>query len=99
MCQGLNWNRKRPCKTKVTELNVPLLSDKNVLRLQISVQDSLGMAVIDSEEQLLHHFLDLLPGYFLALFLVFPHVLLQVILCIFKYQMELLYLRLKDHID
>jgi hypothetical protein len=92
MCQGLNWNRKRSSETEVTDLNISLLINQQILWFQIPMNDSLRVAVVDASEELVDHLLDLRLAHVL---LVFPHVLLQVILDEFENQVKLLLLRLK----
>ena len=57
------------------------------------MNDPLGMAVVDTPEKLVKHFLDLHLAHVL---LVFSHVFLKIILDEFEDQVKLLLLRLKD---
>jgi len=56
------------------------------------MNDSLGVTIVNTSEQLINHLLDHHLAHF---FLVFPHVLLQVILDKFKNQVQLLLIWLK----
>ena len=91
--QCLDGNRECSGETKVADLDVALGVDQKILGLQVSVDDPLGMAVVNSTEQLVEHLLDslLVHGP-----LVLPHVLLQIVLDIFKNQIELLLVWLED---
>lgn len=50
-------NTKCASETKVSKLQIALLVDEKVLWLQISVQDTMSMAVVDAANQLVGEFL------------------------------------------
>lgn len=51
-------NTKRSGKTEISQLEVALLVDEQVLGLEIAMKDAMGVAVADSVAQLLHKLLD-----------------------------------------
>ena len=91
----LDGDREGSGETEVTDLDVALGVDQKILGLQVSVDDPLGVAVVDSTEQLVEHLFDslLVHGP-----LVLPHVLLQIVLDIFENQIELLLVWLEDNL-
>ena len=60
MGEGLDGDCKSTGKAKVADLDVPFTVDKNVLWLQISMDNPLRMAVVNTQKQLVDHLLDLL---------------------------------------
>ena len=95
MGEGLDGDCKSTGKAKVADLDVPGLCDKKVLWLQISMDNPLRMAVVNTPENLVQHLLYLqlrdIP-------LLLSHVFLQVIVNVFKNQIQLLFLRLKHYL-
>ena len=87
MCQGFDWDCESSCKAKVTDLDVPFVSDQQILRLQIPVNHPLRMTIINPSEQLVDHLLD---HRLIHVSLVFSHELLQIILDKFENQVQLL---------
>ena len=87
MGQGLDGNREGSRKSEVTDLDVTLVGHKEVLRLEVSVDDPFGVAVVNTFQKLVEHLLDTLLSH--GAF-VLPHILLQVVLDKFKNQIEFL---------
>lgn len=54
---GAQRDTKCTRKPKVSQLQVALLVDQQVLRLQVSVQDAVRMAEVDATDQLVCEFL------------------------------------------
>ena len=81
-----------PCEAEVADLDVALIVDKEVLRLEVPVDDSFGVAVVNTTEELVNHFLNLLLGH---CSLVLSHKFLQIILNKFKNEIKLLLVGLK----
>lgn len=50
---------KGASETEITDLEVSVLVDEQVLRLEVAVKDTVGMAVADAGEQLVRELLDL----------------------------------------
>lgn len=93
MCQSFDWDGECSSKSKVANLDVSLVRDQQILRLQISVNNPLGVAVVNTSEQLVNH---LLNHSLIHVSLVFSHVFLKIILDKFKNQVEFLLVWLKD---
>jgi hypothetical protein len=55
---GAQRDTKGSSQTKIGELEVALLVDEQVLRLQVAVQDAVRVAVADAGAQLVHELLD-----------------------------------------
>lgn len=55
---GPHGNAECACKAKVGELEVVAFVNEEVLRLQVAVQDSMGVAVEETSGQLVSEFLD-----------------------------------------
>ena len=78
-------HRETECasKTEICQFNVPLVVNEQVLRLEISVHHSMGVAVGSAHQNLIDKGLNLLwrkrASYL-------PHVLLKVIVAILKYK-------------
>lgn len=53
-------NAESAGETKVSELEVALLVDEEVLRLEVTVEDAVGVAVAGAFEELVGELLDLL---------------------------------------
>ena len=83
MRQSFDWDCECSSKSKVANLDVSLVRDQQILWLEISVNNPLGVAIVNTSQQLVDHLLDLR---FAHVFLIFSHVLLQVILDIFENQ-------------
>ena len=95
MGKRLDRDGESPCQAKVTDLDVSLAVDEEVLWLEVTVDDALGVAVVDSTEKLVDHFLDLGLGH---CFFVASHVFLQVVLDIFKNEVEFLLIWLEHNL-
>lgn len=54
MCVSANGDAKRAGKTKVSKLDCSLAINKKVLRLQVAMQDAMGVAERDALQQLPH---------------------------------------------
>ncbi len=52
MCESLDGDREGPCEAEVADFNVAGLGDKEVLRLEIAMNNALGVTVVDSSEDL-----------------------------------------------
>ena len=84
----LDRQSKRPSQAEVRQLNVlPLRVDEQILRLQISVENSMLMQVNQRLQYLIEKQLGLLFGKRLIALLF--HVLFQVVLKVFKDQVKL----------
>ncbi len=59
MSERLNGNSESSSKAKVTDLDIALVSNKEILRFEVSVDDTLRVAVIDTTKELVDHFLNL----------------------------------------
>jgi hypothetical protein len=59
MCVGTERDTERARQTEISQLQVALLVDEQVLRFEITVQDAVGVAVAGSLEQLERELLDL----------------------------------------
>jgi len=81
MGEGLDGDCKSTGKAKVADLDVPFTVDKNVLWLQISMDNPLRMAVVNTQKQLVDHLLDLL---LCDIPLILSHPFLEVIINEFK---------------
>ena len=57
MCVGSHRNAKRASKAEVGELQVVVLADQQVLRLEVTVEDAMGMAVEEARGELMCEFL------------------------------------------
>jgi hypothetical protein len=55
---GTQGDTKGSCQTEISELEVALFVNKQVLRLQVAVKDAVGVAVADTSAQLVHELLD-----------------------------------------
>jgi len=60
MCKSLDWDGKCPCETEIANLDVALVIDKEILGLKVPMDHSFGVAVVDTTEKLVNHFLNLL---------------------------------------
>lgn len=59
---GAEWDAESTGETEVADLEVAVFVDEKVLGLEIAVQDAVGVAVADSEEELVAELLDLLSA-------------------------------------
>ena len=57
MCVGSHRNAEGACKAEVGELQVVVLTDQQVLRLEVTVEDAMGMAVEEARGELMCEFL------------------------------------------
>lgn len=55
---GTQGNTKGACKPKVCQLQIARLIDEQVLRLEISVEDTMSVAIVNSTKQLICEFLQ-----------------------------------------
>lgn len=55
---GAERDTEGSCQTEVSELEVALLVDEQVLGLQVAMKDAVGVAVADTGAQLVHELLD-----------------------------------------
>ena len=85
MCESFDRDTKGSGKSKVCKFNVAFFCDEDVLWFEISVHDSVRMAIINSLDDLINKAFDLLcwEG-----FLVLPEVLFEVILYILENEVE-----------
>jgi hypothetical protein len=58
MCVCAEWDTERTSKTEVSNLQVALIVDEQILRLQVSVQDAMRVTVLDAGYKLQHELLD-----------------------------------------
>lgn len=54
MSVSAHWNAESTCKTKVCKFDHAFLVDEQVLRLQIAMQNSVGMTVGQTGQELVH---------------------------------------------
>lgn len=52
MSVGPERDSERACESKVGELEVPLLVDEEVLRLEVAVEDAVRVEVVDAFDEL-----------------------------------------------
>lgn len=57
MCVGSQRDTERPCQTEVGKLEVSLRVDQQVLRFEVSVKDTMRMAVVQPLYELIREFL------------------------------------------
>jgi len=76
-----------PCQSKICEFDVESFStiDKNVLRLEITMDDSIGVTELQRQEKLIDNLLDLN----LSQRIVFQ-ILLEITVTVFKHEIKLL---------
>ena len=55
MSQCLNWSVECSSQTKICQLDNSIVLDQQVLRLQVSVQDSMAVTKVNSIAELIHH--------------------------------------------
>ena len=48
MGQGLDWDGESSRKSEITDLKIALVGDKDVLRFEVSVEDPVGVHVVNS---------------------------------------------------
>ena len=87
MCVGLNWETEGSSQTEICQLNISMLINQEVLRLQITMHHSMSVAIGCSLEDLISETLDFL-GWERSTDL--PHVLFEVIVTILEDQIELI---------
>lgn len=58
MCVGSKRNTKRPSQTEISQLEVSVAVNQQVLRLEVTVQDAVAVAVANAFHQLSHELLD-----------------------------------------
>jgi hypothetical protein len=75
--EGADRDSECSCETEICELKLPFVVDEEILGLEIAVQDSVRMAVIDSLEKLVYKGLDHNRGQCSSLALG-VHILLQI---------------------
>lgn len=83
---GLDREAEGACEAKVSKLDVTVLVDEEVLRLQIAVHDSVRVAVGCCLQDLIREALDLVRGQRSA---HLSHVLLEVVVAVLKDEVEL----------
>lgn len=81
MSVGFHWETECSCKTEISEFDVTIFVDKQVLGLKVSVHNSVGMAISCCLKDLVREAFDFMCGEW-ATYL--SHILFQVILAIFK---------------
>jgi len=86
--EGVDGDAEGAGETEVCQLELAFVVDEKVLRLQIAVQDPVGMAEVNALQELVHERFngDRRQGSSLALCV---HVLLQILVHIFENQHEL----------
>lgn len=86
MSVGLHWETESASKPEVCQLDVAMLVNEEVLRLQISVHDSVRVAVGRRLQDLIGEGLDLMgrqrPAYL-------AHVLLEIVVAVLEDEVEL----------
>lgn len=89
---------ERPGKPEVGDLQVPLLVDQQVLRLEVSVQHPVRVAVVDALHELHHELLHHVLAHALALWNRL-HVLLEVHVEKLKHQVDLVRVRVHNVVE
>lgn len=87
MGEGLNGQTEGSGQSKIGDLEGACLVDEEVLRLEVAVNDSAGMAVVEPITELVEEQLHLVRSHG---GLVLAHVLLQVVVDQLEDQIELL---------
>ena len=83
---GLDWKAKRSSQAEIGQLDDSVLIDEQVLRLEITVHDSVRVAVGRRLKNLVRETLNLGQGQSSS---NMPHVLLQIIVAVFEDEVEL----------
>lgn len=86
--KGVDGNSKSAGKAKISELQLALVVDEKVLRLEIAVQDAVLVAEGNTAEQLVHERLDS-HGIQLASVASRIHVLFQILVHVLKHEHQL----------
>lgn len=95
--EGVDRDAKRPRQSKVTQFQLSLLVDQQVLRFEIAMQDSILMAEGDAFEQLVHKGLD--RGLVqLSSIAAGIHVFLQILIHVFEDKHQLVF-RVDDIVE
>lgn len=85
MSQCFNRHSKRPCKTKICQLDLSLFGNKDVLGLEISMHDSVRVTIVDSFNDLVD---EALNEVWRKLLFDFSKVLLEIILNILENEVK-----------
>ena len=87
MCVLLNGVVIGPCQSEISEFDGQVIAiDENVLRLEIPVQDSIGMAIVEGEKELKDDRFNLLLAQTFTL-----HKLLQITVGVLEHQLQLVF--------
>jgi hypothetical protein len=84
-----NWEAECSCKTEISQLDISLFVNQQVLRLEISVHYSVGVAVGCSLQDLVAELLDCFCGQWAS---NSSHVLLQIVIAVLKCQVKVVFL-------
>jgi len=85
MSQSLDWDPKCSSKPKVGQLDLSFLGHKNVLRLKVSVHDSMSVAVINTFDDLVDETFNKVGG---ELLFNFSEVLFKIVLDVLKDEVQ-----------
>ena len=85
--ERVDRNSKRPCQSKIAQLELPLAIDKKVLGLEITVQDTVLVAERSALQELVHETSN--SGRVeSATITVLIHVLLEILVTVLEYKNE-----------
>ena len=87
---GANGDAKGACEAEISEFEVAIAVDEEVLGLQIAVEHAVGVAKCDAAQHLVQERLDLHGGQASGC-LVLVHVLLEVVLQEFEHKVKFLF--------
>ena len=88
MGQRLDGNGEGSGETEVADLEVSALGDQDILGLQISMKNPVGVDIVNSIQKLSHHFLDLVLGGLLSKLLECAKIFLEVVINILEDEVE-----------
>ena len=88
MSIGLDWKAKSPGKSEVGKLDYSVFINKKVLWFQVSMHNSMGMAISSSLKNLVSEAFNFLRRKWPT---DMSHVFLQIIIAIFENQVEFIF--------
>lgn len=91
MCIGLDWQRERSSEAKIRKFDNPILADQQILRLEVSMHDPVGVTVSQALQDLIREALHLINGQSCSSIVLDPllHVLLYVVIKVLKNNVQL----------
>lgn len=85
MSISFHWETKGSCETEISKLNVAVLINQEILRLKISVHNSVSVAISSSLQNLISETLNFLRRKWPT---NLSHIFLEIVFTILKYQVE-----------